>query len=40
MKIFEQLNDKLKNSKNFSYINLAKKAFKYHRDIIGMKFRK
>lgn len=38
MKIFEQLNDKLKNAKNFSYINLAKKAFKYHRDIIGMKF--
>ena len=38
MKIFEQLNDKLKTVENFSYINLAKKAFKYHRDIIGMKF--
>ena len=37
-KIFEQLNDKLKNVKNFSYINLAKKCFKYHRDVIGLKF--
>ena len=37
-KIFELLNDKLKNIKHFSYINLAKKAFKYHKDIIGMKF--
>lgn len=37
-KIFEQLNTKLKGEPNFSYINLAKKCFKYHRDIMGMKF--
>ena len=37
-KIFEQINDKLKNVKNFSFINLAKKAFKYHKDNMGMKF--
>ena len=37
-KIFEMLNKKLQKAKNFSFINLAKKAFKYHKDIIGMKF--
>ena len=34
----ENLNEKLKQVKNFSFINLAKKAFKYNKDIIGMKF--
>jgi hypothetical protein len=38
IKLFEQLNEKLKTVKNISFINLAKKAFKYHKDIIGMKF--
>ena len=37
-RLFEQLNDKLKTVPNFSYINLAKKCFKYHRDVIGLKF--
>ena len=32
------LNDKMKNVQNFSFINLAKKAFKYNKNIIGMKF--
>ena len=37
-KIFDLLNEKLKTVKNFSYIKLAKKSFKYHKDIIGLKF--
>ena len=37
-KVFEMLNDKMKNVPNFSFINLAKKAFKYNKNIIGMKF--
>ena len=37
-KIFEILNEKLKNVKNLSFIKLAKKAFKYHKNNIGMKF--
>ena len=37
-KTFELLNEKLKTVKNFSYIKLAKKAFKYHKDVIGLKF--
>lgn len=37
-KIFKILNEKLKNVKNLSFIKLAKKAFKYKKNIIGMKF--
>ena len=37
-KIFNILNEKLKNVKNLSFIKLAKKAFKYHKNIIGIKF--
>ena len=37
-KIFKYLNEKLKNVPNLSFIKLAKKAFKYHKNIIGMKF--
>ena len=36
--IFIYLDDKLKNVKNLSFIKLAKKAFKYHKNYIGMKF--
>ena len=37
-KIFNILDEKLKNVPNLSFIKLAKKAFKYHKNIIGMKF--
>ena len=36
--IFKILDEKLKNVKNLSFIKLAKKAFKYHKNNIGMKF--
>ena len=36
--IFLHLNEKLKNVKNFPFIKIAKKAFKYHKNYIGMKF--
>ena len=36
--IFKLLIEKLKNVKNLSFIKLAKKAFKYHKNYIGMKF--
>ena len=36
--IFNRLNEKLKNVPNLSFVKLAKKAFKYHKNIIGMKF--
>jgi hypothetical protein len=36
--VFEALNEKLKKVENFSFINLAKKAFKYNKDVMGMKF--
>ena len=36
-KLFERLNYKLSKVNNFSFINLAKKAFKYNKNIIGMK---
>ena len=36
--IFIYLDNKLKNVKNLSFIKLAKKAFKYHKNYIGMKF--
>lgn len=35
---FQTLNEKLKNVTNLSYIKLAKKAFKYHKNRIGLKF--
>ena len=35
--IFNYLNERLKNVQNFSFIQLAKKAFKYHLNTIGMK---
>ena len=36
--IFKHLDEKLTNVPNFPFIKLAKKAFKYHKNIIGMKF--
>ena len=36
--LFKYLDEKLKNVPNLSFIKLAKKAFKYHKNIIGMKF--
>lgn len=36
--VFNALNEKLKKVENFSFINLAKKAFKYNKDVMGMKF--
>ena len=35
--LFEVLNRKLIKVKNFSFLNLAKRAFKYNKNIIGMK---
>ena len=37
-RLFRLLNQKLKNVPNISFIKLAKKAFKYHRNVIGMRF--
>lgn len=37
-KVFDALNEKLKKIKNFSFITLAKKSFKYNKDVMGMKF--
>ena len=37
-RIFNKLDEKLKNVPNISFIKLAKKAFKYHKNHIGMKF--
>ena len=36
--LFETLKFKLQNVPNFSFIKLAKKAFKYHKNVLGMKF--
>ena len=36
--VFNELNEKLKKVENFSFITLAKKAFKYNKDVMGMKF--
>ena len=36
--LFNELNEKLKDIPNFSFIKLAKKAFKYHKNKLGMKF--
>ena len=37
-KLLEFLENKLKKISDFSYIKLAKKAFKYHKEKIGLKF--
>ena len=37
-KLFEELNEKLKDVPNFSFVKLAKKAFKYRKNKLGMKF--
>ena len=38
LKLFEMLQDKLRKCPNISYIKLAKKAFKYNKNAIGLKF--
>jgi len=38
LKLFDFLQEKLKNCQNISYIKLAKKAFKYNKNTIGLKF--
>ena len=37
-KLFVELNEKLKDIPNFSFVKLAKKAFKYRKNKLGMKF--
>ena len=37
-RLFDELNEKLKDIPNFSFVKLAKKAFKYHKNKLGMKF--
>ena len=37
-RVFNYLDEKLKEVPHLSFIKLAKKAFKYHKNIIGMKF--
>ena len=37
-RLFNKLDEKLKNVPNIAFIKLAKKAFKYHKNFIGMKF--